>query len=212
MRASFFPPRPATFPRPARHPSPSSLHCFSPGAFHLCPSPPLLAHVAPGPLGCLLFHESHLQGPPQHRNWDILLNNAQGWFLSCLMEGQEQVVLLVLYVMGRPEHLGVPRLKVMVTPVWGCRARAQETTRMGSTSWGSPNAPHLETALDSRLLRRALPSPSLSVAPSPLPGITSLLSPTLPPIFFNFFFNWKFFSCSLSTKTWLLTAKLGLDE
>lgn len=101
---------------------------------------------------------------------------------------QEHVVLLVLYVMGRPEHLGVPRLKVVVMPAWGCLARAQETARMGSTSWGSPDAPHLETALDSPVVH-ALPA-----VPVPVHGSFSPAWNHFPPFsyltpkFFSIFF------------------------
>lgn len=132
--------------------------------------------------------------------------------------------MLALHVMGHPEHLYIFHIDListfpLMTPC-DCLARAQETT--GPTSWGSPDAPHLESALDSLIVPlRVCPSGHM-VPAIPIPktdghgSFSSALNlfPTfLPyPKLYSFFFNWKFFSCSLLTKTWMLTDKLGLDE
>ena len=68
------------------------------------------------------------------------------------------------------------------------------------------------------ILARRGPGPGPWALPSPRPGLEPAQSASsdtalLPGSTRSFvFFNWMLFSCSLSTKTWLLTTNLGLDE
>lgn len=134
--------------------------CFSPW----CLLSPLLATATPGPRGSAghltasCSTKAVLQGSPPPPAQELGFPSEQRSRLLLVVpdESQERVAMLTFYRMGLPKHLCVPHVELIatfpVTPLRGCLARAQETAGMGITSWGSPDVPHLETALDSLIV------------------------------------------------------------
>lgn len=110
------------------------------------------------PLDCLLFHQSRAAGfpPPPAQELGFPSEQRSRLLLVVPDGSQEHAAMLTFYRMGLPKHLCVPHVELIatfpVTPLRGCLARAQETAGMGITSWGSPDVPHLETALDSLIV------------------------------------------------------------
>ena len=119
--------------------------------------------------------------------------------------------LLLVRPVRRQEHVGTASSYAGIT--------GDGMPRTSAWPLGLSSDPPFPMGLSRCILARRSSGPGPLALPSPRPGLEPAQSPAssvtalLPCSTHSFvFFNCILFSCSLSTKTWLLTTNLGLDE